>query len=298
MPKQITIGKSVLSYNLPTETAGSFLLNYKKAGALYGLIAFPQGFIWQYKIHHAHLNFKNIYADITKPANRPKQLKPTSTKQQTQREKPMKNKYLKANFEVKSIDEEGVFEGYASIFDVVDTQNDVITKGAFSRSLREGADVKLLWQHKIEEPIGNFIQLTEDSRGLFVKGKLLLSLQKAREAYELLKTGAIAGMSIGYSVAKAEYDDINNIRVISDLDLFEVSLVTFPANEKALITSVKTGAPETIREFEKMLVSNGFSHSKAKAISAKGFQARDLQSKDQIEQLHQSFDRAVNSLVV
>lgn len=201
-------------------------------------------------------------------------------------------KHMNVSFEVKGIDENGVFEGYASIFDVVDTQKDVILQGAFRRSLQERRDVKLLWQHKVDEPIGNFIDLREDSRGLFVKGKLLLDIQRAQEAYALLQSGAIRGMSIGYSVAAADFDDETGVRLISDLDLFEVSLVTFPANEAALVTSVKSDTPSTIREFEKFLRDNGFSRSKAKSVALHGFS-----SGDDFSELEKSLDRAFTALV-
>jgi len=149
-------------------------------------------------------------------------------------------KNIDYQFDIKGVENDGTFTGYASVFDVVDSQNDNIVKGAFSRTLRKGAgNVKLLWQHKMDEPIGSFGIIREDAYGLFVQGRLLLDVQRSREAYALLKSGSINGMSIGYAVTKAEYDDYSDIRYIEEVDLFEISLVTFPANERAVVNSVK-----------------------------------------------------------
>ncbi|MCE3233338.1 MAG: phage prohead protease, family, partial [Rickettsiaceae bacterium] len=89
-------------------------------------------------------------------------------------------KQMDFQFDIKSIDKQGAFSGYASVFDMIDQQNDLILKGAFQRTLEErGSDIKLLWQHKTDEPIGVFASLREDSHGLFVEGKLLLEVQRA-----------------------------------------------------------------------------------------------------------------------
>jgi HK97 family phage prohead protease len=182
-------------------------------------------------------------------------------------------KHIDFVFEVKSIDENGVFTGYASIFDVVDSQKDVVLKGAFQRSLRERGvrAVKMLWQHRLEQPIGYYTQMKEDSVGLYVEGRLQLDIKQAQEAYELLKSGAISGLSIGYSVQDSDSDYTSGVRYIKDVDLWEVSLVTFPANEHASVLDVKGGAPENIREFERFLRDSGFSRSQAKTIASKGF---------------------------
>lgn len=137
--------------------------------------------------------------------------------------------------------EDGVFAGYASVFGVVDSQNDVIMKGAFTHTLKKRrGEVKLLWQHQVDEPIGVFTLIREDSHGLYVEGRLLLDLQRGIEAYSLLKNTAINGLSIGYTVVSAGYNSDNNIRLITEVELWEVSLVTFPANEAATVTSVKS----------------------------------------------------------
>lgn len=101
--------------------------------------------------------------------------------------------------QVKALGADGTFAGYASVFDIVDNQKDIMIKGAFSATLKQGAGaVKLLWQHQQDEPIGVFERMFEDSVGLYVEGRLLLDVQKANEAYALLKAGAVSGLSIGY----------------------------------------------------------------------------------------------------
>lgn len=153
----------------------------------------------------------------------------------------------KAYLELKQWDEAGTFAGYASIFGVVDNQNDVLEKGAFAHSLQDTQNrVRLLWQHRFEEPIGLFTRMKEDERGLYVEGKLLLEVQRAREAHALLKEGAIGGLSIGYLPVKHRYDAARGVRVLEEVALYEISLVTFPANEQAKIHAVK-GENEAMR---------------------------------------------------
>lgn len=149
-------------------------------------------------------------------------------------------KKLDFNLSLKSIDGLGSFAGYASVFNVVDNQRDRIQRGAFSRTLqgRVGA-IKLLWQHQQDEPIGVFTQIFEDSNGLYVEGRLLLNVQRALEAYTLLKAGALSGLSIGYSPTRYSTDSKTGIRTLSEVELWEVSLVTFPANSAANVTVVK-----------------------------------------------------------
>lgn len=140
------------------------------------------------------------------------------------------------------MDESGMFSGYASVFGELDNHNDVILPGAFEHTLLErhfGRNVKLLWQHEQKEPIGFFVKILEDEHGLYVEGKILLEVQKGREAYELLKSGAVGGLSIGYNVVDYSIDTETGIRLIKQVDLFEISLVTFPANEAAGVLEVK-----------------------------------------------------------
>ena len=144
------------------------------------------------------------------------------------------------HFEIKSLGEDGTFAGYASVFSVVDSQRDAVQPGAFRESLKSRREpVQLLWQHQWESPIGTIEALFEDARGLFVKGRLLLEVARAREAYALLKAGVIRGLSIGYSVKRAKRDPQTGVRQLMAVDLWEISLVTIPANEAAQVTVVK-----------------------------------------------------------
>ena len=147
--------------------------------------------------------------------------------------------------EVKSIDDGGHSAGYASVFDIVDNQKDIMMKGAFADTLKHGAGtIKLLWQHQQDEPIGVFEKIFEDAVGLYVEGRLLLDVQKAREAHALLKAGAVTGLSIGYSPTRYKIDANTGVRMLAEVELFEVSLVTFPANAKSKVTVVKSAPPK------------------------------------------------------
>ena len=175
--------------------------------------------------------------------------------------------------EVKANGVKGTFTGYGSIFGNEDQGSDIMQKGAFTKSLknRPASKVKLLYQHKTDEPIGVFEDMYEDEKGLFVQGKLAMGTQKGREAYELLKMGALDGMSIGFRAdpEKQGYNESKRgTRTLKEVDLMEISLVTFPMNESALIETVK-GNAKNIREWEKILrEAGGLSRTEAK-IGAK-----------------------------
>tara|TARA_R100001443_G_scaffold487_3_gene1986 strand:+ start:3022 stop:3930 length:909 start_codon:yes stop_codon:yes gene_type:complete len=163
--------------------------------------------------------------------------------------------------EVKATSEqEGTFEGYASTFNNIDKGNDIVVSGAFRKSLRRRPyqKVKLLYQHRTDEPIGVFESMKEDENGLFVKGRLAMGTQKGRESYELLKMGALDAMSIGFKAdpKMQSYDERRRRRYLKEIDLMEVSLVTFPMNDKAIIHQVK-GTDRTIREWEDLLRDAG-----------------------------------------
>ncbi len=148
---------------------------------------------------------------------------------------------MACGFEVKSLAMDGTFAGYASVFGVVDSQRDVVHPGAFKASLKSRLQpVQLLWQHQWQSPIGVIESLFEDARGLYIKGRLLMEVAQAREAYALLKAGVIRGLSIGYSVKRAKRNIDTGVRELLDVELWEVSLVTMPANEAAQVTVVKS----------------------------------------------------------
>ncbi|ACZ48805.1 putative phage prohead protease [Anaplasma centrale str. Israel] len=134
--------------------------------------------------------------------------------------------------------EHGSFVGYASVFNKVDAHNDVIKPGAFAESLQK-RKVALLWQHSIKDPIGKILDAREDSFGLLVVAKLNLGLRLAREVYALITDGSVNALSIGYKVVQSRRDSKSGVRMISKIDLWEVSVVTFPANEMAKISTVK-----------------------------------------------------------
>jgi uncharacterized protein len=141
--------------------------------------------------------------------------------------------------------EAGFFEGYASLFSVVDSGGDLVMPAAFAASLRKRgpAGVKMLWQHKSSEPIGVWTEIAEDARGLKVKGQLDLSVARAREALSLLRSGAVDGLSIGFRTRRATSDKQNGVRRLLEVDLWEISIVTFPMLAQARIEAVKRRRP-------------------------------------------------------
>ncbi|MBM3617643.1 MAG: HK97 family phage prohead protease [Alphaproteobacteria bacterium] len=159
--------------------------------------------------------------------------------------------------ELKHIDDKGNFAGYASVFGVVDNQNDMMLEGAFAATLLDGKhNVKLLWQHNMDEPIGVFTLLREDARGLYVEGRLLLEVQRAKEAHALLKAGAIAGLSIGYVPVRYRIDPLTGVRLLEEVALYEISLVTFPANAEANVHAVKQEETSLLRSGELIRLSD------------------------------------------
>ena len=149
-------------------------------------------------------------------------------------------KKLGFSLAIKSIEESGRFAGYASVFGVVDNQRDIMMRGAFSHTLKGRVpEIKLLWQHQQDEPIGIFTEIAEDANGLYVEGKLLMQVQRAKEAHALLMEGAISGLSIGYSPVRYSTDEVTGVRKLAEVKLWEISLVTFPANDAAQVTVVK-----------------------------------------------------------
>lgn len=135
----------------------------------------------------------------------------------------------------------GEFEGYASVFGMMDLGHDVVMPGAFRESIeRRGiGGIKLLWQHDPAQPLGVWTSLEEDSRGLFVRGALDLCQPKSREVLSLLKQGALDGLSIGYRTEIDRKDPETGLRRLERIDLWEISLVTFPLLPQARVRSVK-----------------------------------------------------------
>lgn len=187
--------------------------------------------------------------------------------------------------EVKFEGDEGKFTGYGSVFGNVDSYRDVMVKGAFASSIKSGKTIPVLWQHKADEPIGVFTKLREDDNGLYVEGELNMGTTRGRESYSLLKQGAIKGLSIGFITRESEEDYDNNVRLLKEVDLMEISLVTFPANVEANVVGVKECREMSIKEFERFLREAGnFSRQAATQIAAKGFKGfQELRDADDTE---------------
>lgn len=166
--------------------------------------------------------------------------------------------------EVKA-DDAGVVTGYGSVFGGVDAYGDTIEPGAFSESIKAKRP-KMLWQHRMDKPIGVWDEVDEDSKGLRLKGRIA-DTELGREARQLIKMGAIDGLSIGYRTIADEMQ--GNNRLLKEIDLWEVSFVTIPADPSARITGVKSLATE--RECEDALRDIGFSRREAKAFIARGW---------------------------
>ena len=170
--------------------------------------------------------------------------------------------------DTKALAEDGTFEGYGSVFNVVDSVGDVVAPGAYAASLAAhkaaGTRPKGLWQHDSYCPILTWLDMAEDDRGLRCKGRLILDVERAREAHALMKAGELDGLSIGFEVTDCEFtapDDFeakygwglapmpyampgnDQIRVLTGIDLWEVSLVTFPACSPARVDTVKSTMP-------------------------------------------------------
>lgn len=146
-------------------------------------------------------------------------------------------KLLCKKLQIKSNDESGLFSGYASVFNNEDSYGDVILPGAFEKHLSDSEDIKLLWQHDITQPIGVITSVYETPKGLKIQGKIITSTSKGSEVYQLVKEKAVDGLSIGYQVLDSYEQD--GVRYITEIKLWEVSIVTFPANTLAKVEDVK-----------------------------------------------------------
>ena len=195
---------------------------------------------------------------------------------------------LDVPFELKAIQtltgddgvEVGVFEGLASTFGNRDMVGDLVEPGAFAATIARPGRIKMLWQHDARAPIGVWDDIRETAAGLEVKGRLVLQVQRAREALALLKAGAVDALSIGFSVMRdgAEFDRERGLRRIKAVELWEISVVTFPANPKARVDRIKAlaqaGGLPTEREFERLLMRDaGLSRSQVRTVLTSGYKA-------------------------
>lgn len=185
-------------------------------------------------------------------------------------------KFLERPFEVKAVEDDGTFEGFGSVFGNIDSYKEVVAPGAFAETLAQwktaGRLPPVLWQHRSGEPIGPYLSMEETPVGLHVKGQLLVNdVQRAKEARALMKSKAVNGLSIGFVTREDSYDRVTGIRTLKKVDLWEVSVVTFPANPAAQISSVKGAIDgiQSLAEAEDFLRDVGrLSKSQAKGFIA------------------------------
>lgn len=205
----------------------------------------------------------------------------------------MTRKTLDIPLTIKSVNDEGEFTGYGSVFGVKDSYMDIVMPGAFAKTLAEwkskNAFPALLWQHDTKEPIGVYTDMKEDEKGLFVAGRLLINDDAlAKRAHAHMKAGSLSGLSIGYALNDYEWDGEKEAFLLKEIDLWEVSLVTFPANDSARISDVKTalakGEVPSASSFERLLRDVGLSRKKSKEFMAKGYSA--LRDADDINAEH------------
>lgn len=182
------------------------------------------------------------------------------------------------SLDLKAVDVDGSFEGYASIFNREDLSGDVVAPGAFADSLakRGVAGIKLLFQHDANQPIGVWTALREDQRGLYAQGRLMPEVAKAREVQALMRAGALDGLSIGFRTVKGRRDRASGTRRLEKVDLWEISVVTFPLLPEARVAAMKARpfakALPTEREFERWLTRDaGLTRSEARAVMGAGF---------------------------
>ncbi|HEX3673690.1 MAG TPA: HK97 family phage prohead protease, partial [Rhizomicrobium sp.] len=149
------------------------------------------------------------------------------------------------------------FEGYASLFGVADSSGDIVAPGAFAASLRlRGARrVRMLYQHFAHEPIGVWDDIAEDSTGLYVKGHILTDIERGRDVLALLREGALDGLSIGFRTRRARRDVAAGTRTLLEIELWEISVVTFPLLTGSQVTAVgaKSEAAAEIRRAASLL---------------------------------------------
>lgn len=154
---------------------------------------------------------------------------------------PATREYKSFKFELESADESGEFSGYAAVFGNKDSGSDIIEKGAFSKTIREDFDrIKILSQHTdCELPIGKPLELREDDKGLFIRGKIS-DTAKGRDIQTLMKDGVLNELSIGYGAVEFDYDSEQGVRRLKEIKLWEVSIVTWAMNDQAKIDEVKS----------------------------------------------------------
>jgi HK97 family phage prohead protease len=196
----------------------------------------------------------------------------------------METKHL--SLELKANDA-GAVEGYGSVFGGLDYYGDSIAPGAFAKSIA-ARKPKMLWQHRMDKPIGVWDEVIEDEKGLRLKGRMA-STPQGQEARELVKMGAMDGLSIGFRTIADEVR--GNMRILKEIELWEVSFVTIPADAAALVSGIKSAKTE--REVEEALRSIGLSRREAKAFIAKGWEGVTGQREADATQVDETLRDAV-----
>lgn len=193
-------------------------------------------------------------------------------------------KHKQVGFKAETVDDSGTFSGYGSVFKNIDSYGEIVEAGAFADSIKRikasGDPLPVLWQHRSDSPIGGFDDLAEDDHGLKAAGFLMIDdVPLAKQAHAMLKRRVIKGLSIGYYIEASSYNEKTGILTLQKLDLREISVVTFPANDLAGVDAVKQivrgGKLPTEREFEGFLRDAGFSKAQATAIASRGLKYAD-----------------------
>jgi len=190
----------------------------------------------------------------------------------------MMHKTIDRRLEVKAVGDQGSFTAYGSVFGNIDLHRDIVVPGAFEKSLSRhksnGTMPSMLWQHDMRQVIGKYSDMREDEKGLLLEGELFIDspIHQAKEAHYLMKAKAVTGFSIGFNIPKGgqEYDEDKDCWEIKEIDLVEVSLVTYPANQQARLETVKS-AMETPKFFERFLRDAGLSRIQAKSLMSGGY---------------------------
>jgi hypothetical protein len=210
--------------------------------------------------------------------------------------------------DLKTVNSAGCFEGYASLFDHEDMGRDIVVRGAFRDSLKKrgAGGIKMLFQHDPNQPIGIWQDLVEDARGLYAKGRIMTEVAKGAEVLALMRAGVLDGLSIGFRAVTGRRDAHTGVRKLQQVDLWEISVVTFPMQQGARIATTK-GRPfadnsPTQREFERWLRRDaGFTRSEALALARSGFKGlagmRDAAARpDEVSRLRASMARVAKLL--
>jgi hypothetical protein len=186
-----------------------------------------------------------------------------------------KTRYLDRPFEVKEVGKDGKFIGHGSVFGELDSYRDIVMPGAFKKSLREDfaekqRKVPMLWQHNSWAPIGVYDEIYEDAKGLYVEGSCNMDVQQGRECHALMKQGALTGLSIGYTTVSSEWNEKELTRKLLEVNLWEVSPVTFPAGDNARAQVKSLAEVGTLSELEDYLRdAYGVSRKEATALASR-----------------------------